>query len=297
MAGDPPNNPPEEGRGSGTASRPPPSETTSNTHSSLPLSSLPGSVPNDGAPAQSEQARSSSEGPLESPTGREKLPNSPVLRRNLPRSSQRKRKPVDQPAEEAQEFPTEVPTEVQKEAQTEETNSSREEEQAGQEVALTCKDGEDGGSTSSEEGGRKRRKLNDTGESATGSTKSSAAPKKKSRMSATGTPRSDKRWEAPFVYTDERSPLVNGNLRVRACLPYPAYSYTPLSLSLSISPDQMMWMLTGSPKNTGYITSPRSMGCSHSRREGRDPGLVPRRNTYPRRGDGRCTARHRGSSK
>ena len=40
------------------------------------------------------------------------------------------------------------------------------------------------------------------------------APAKKPRRIVVATKRSDRKWEAPFVYTDTKSPLAHANLRV-----------------------------------------------------------------------------------
>lgn len=203
MAGQAPSNPPQaQGQTTGQTRRSPPQgevageipntppqgKTASEIPSSSPLSSPPESIASGGSPRQSEKVRSSSA---------ERLSVSPT---------RRKRKP-DDPSSSG--------------ARSREAKNSREEKQRIQEESVASKN-DDGGSSNnnnnSEPTRRKRRRLVEVG-TPVASTKSSAASgSKSSGMTATRKSAKDKKWEAPFVYTDERSPLARVDLRVRTYL-------------------------------------------------------------------------------
>ncbi|KAM7202777.1 Asx homology domain containing protein [Naviculisporaceae sp. PSN 640] len=177
------------------ANNPPQQGTTGDIPSSSSLSSPSGSAHNDGSPVLGEEARESSEG----------LRGAPSTRRKLPTAPPRKRKSDDKVAEEAQEV------------QTEETGHRPEDE-----ATPTSQDGEHDSNNGSEQPGRKRRKISETRQPATSGSgtriKLISGSKKRAAMSA-AKHRSNKKWEAPFVYTDERSPLVGVNLRDLLLLP------------------------------------------------------------------------------
>ena len=87
-----------------------------------------------------------------------------------------------------------------------------------------------------------------------------AVPSKKPRR-VVATPKKtaqDKKWEAPFVYTDSRSRLADADLRV--CAPF-------LFLPLHV------WFLT---LLTGDASTSRCLGCSDPRGEARSARIISR---------------------